>query len=223
MILDKNKTYLCIPVCAETTKELKKALDHAVSKAPDLIELRYDYFKDGIDPFLNTVYESEAKNLIFTFRSKDQGSPFDSSGEERLKAIKRADRSGLFDLLDVEDSLDMEMLVDTNRLIRSFHDFGPYKGKEKNKQRLLNLKEDGVLKGAFNVDNAYEFNDMVGLASELRRIFPERVFILIAMGEAGKQGRLFPEMLGSSVTFVSDVRASAPGQIDIDTWRKLRR
>jgi 3-dehydroquinate dehydratase-1 len=234
----RKQTYsLCIPVTSANGRQLLTDVREALACKPDFIEWRRDSFK-GEDlaeerRLLKTIEEMRGgTGLIYTFRSVLEGGAVLAEDALRLQAIKNCIDCGGADYIDVElnsapgfvPAVRQSLQGTACGLILSCHDFQKTREPSEIHEILQAMEEAGgdVLKLAMTAKNAQEAREAAEavIAYSLKS---DRPVIHIAMGEGGRMTRIFPEWTGGSMTFAAGRETTAPGQMDADTIRKLRR
>ncbi|MFA6507114.1 MAG: type I 3-dehydroquinate dehydratase [Treponemataceae bacterium] len=234
--IGSGRPKICVPLVGETKAEIIDEARLVASLAPDLVELRIDFFKDVHDPakVLDTL--REARNalgelpLLFTFRTRREGgkTSIDDAYYAELNGI--ACKSALIDLIDVE--------LNTPRSIRdaviamarekgvfvvvSNHDFEKTPNVDELVDRLVAASRIGdIAKIAVMPLSPEDVVSLLAATVAAKRQIGDAPIITISMGAFGVVSRLTGEAFGSAVTFGSAKAASAPGQIPVATLRTV--
>jgi len=217
-----NNGKICISVCAATADELIQQIKLAETLA-DVIEIRFDCLsknefnlldEDQSQKIFGKIINKKIKdkNLIFTFRSKEQGGKQELSLEERhIFWGSGWDHWGADLEEDVfDDSYDW--LYEPR--ICSYHDFdGVPNNLEEIYERIKSTELVDVIKIAVqtkDIADTIPIWKLLGKAkAENKRIIP------IAMGESGKWTRILGLAHGAFMTYASLNSGSetAPGQV----------
>ena len=119
-----NNGKICVSVCAKTIDELIENIRRAAEFA-DIVELRFDCLnKNNIRKVAKNI-RSINKQLLITFRPKEEGGKRDLSLGERLKFWEFFfwnNQGGNF-YADLELDLQLILKLDSNKIIVSYHDF----------------------------------------------------------------------------------------------------
>jgi len=211
---------ICVSVCAETADELIKDVKKAQEFA-DLIEVRFDCLEsDEIKKALAGL-PNTSKQLLATFRPKDQGGRREITLAERENFWQLAKA---FDWADIEpDMLGTIKDKRPGKLICSYHNFnGPPENLADVYENLRSAGAD-VLKIAVQTDDV---TDGLPLWDLLKKAKAENIHLIpIAMGEAGKWTRILGLAYGAPVTYAAleTGREVAPGQISAADLRDVYR
>ncbi len=187
--------------------------------------------KDGCEwilPALRLLKERIAdKPLLFTFRTKEEGGERRIAPEEYERLNQRAAAAGLADFVDIEinrgEDLFCRLCGAAHDLgvsvIGSFHDFEATPSKEKLEELLCRMQTLGadITKAAVMPRDERDVLTLLEASVEMKLLYADRPFITMAMGPLGAVSRLCGALTGSSVTFASAGKASAPGQLDAGT------
>lgn len=237
MHIARGMPKICTPLTGTNVDELLRECLLIRETAADFVEWRADFFQDVNN--INTVLQTLLKlkkalgelPLLFSFRTKEEGGEKEISQQDYLMLNKAAAASGCVDLIDIElfmgDEIVLELVGTAKRhqvyTIISNHDFD----KTPSKEKMLTIMERAIELGAdlpkIAVMPQTEEDVLAVCAAnlQLKRKFPEQPFIMIAMGRLGMISRFSGELFGSSVTFASAKKASAPGQISVDKLKEI--
>lgn len=235
MKIHAEDTVFCIPLVSENLESLTKEIEAVRSMNPDFVEWRVDYFK-GSEEELKKAFEQVSKlrdfgiGVIFTPRDEREGGmrPIDRS--ERMNLIEQA-LAHQMNYIDLETAMPSEereairgMLEGTEtQVIASHHDFKETLPEEDIIRSLEESLSLGDLpKLAMMCENEEDYQMIRRAGARFKDAHPEQPIILIGMGEFGISGRVYPEELGSNLSFASGVGSSAPGQVSLDEIRSRR-
>lgn len=225
---------IVVPVCCRTEAEALRDAEQAVSAGADMVEFRADAFERAEDPEaclqLTEKIRKAVKDLplLFTFRSAREGGLCQVSPETYGEITACAVRSGLADLVDVEQESDgaagLVRLAGehTVPVVMSFHDFRKTPPAPDLLRRLKDMEQAGasVAKIACMPESSADAAATLGASAEAYRTLgiPH---VLISMGETGAASRLAAEVFGSAFTFGRlPGGGSAPGQPDAEELRR---
>lgn len=227
---------ICVPLTARDEKTLKEEAKKTVDKQPDLIEWRADFYEKIDQPkevgkclaMLREIQEDIP--LIFTVRTKIEGGNREFSAEEYENILKEVSRNGQADLIDVEyfrDPSRMEKLIgnlheDGSKVIGSHHNFSGTYPKEELIRRMRKMDQAGadVLKLAMMPENLDDVCNLLKATREMVQEYTKCPVVTMSMSEMGRVSRYSGEVFGSSMTFATVGKASAPGQEDIERMRE---
>lgn len=226
---------IAVPVMGETVEEVLQGISNAENSKADLIEWRADYFplfhekEFDKESVLKILSESAAilsdKIFIVTLRSKMQGGKFDGNEEEALSFLDFVSDSGKADLLDFEyctfsenRSIIKKIHAKGQKIISSHHDFHGTPDKEVMHHLLYRMAtaDSEIVKLAVMPNDNADLLELLSVTNEFHKDFPDTPIITISMGVDGMLSRISGEFFGSSVSFASLEKASAPGQLSFD-------
>lgn len=225
------KPQICIPIVEKTEQEILETAKDYAGLSVDLVEWRIDFF-EGITDYERTVKlachlkEILPQKLIVTWRTiAEGGEPVaeEISYEKMLTAMTEANAC---DYLDMEMERACRIFEKAKKagikLIGSYHNFDLTPSEEEMLSRFKTMKEMGfdIAKIAVMPKTAEDVTRLLSVTETMKEENPDYPLITMAMGELGKISRLYGFLYGSSVTFASAGKASAPGQVDIDTVKK---
>ena len=238
LTIGEGKPKICVLVMgknkAEVVEEAKKAVD---SKA-DLIEWRADMLREGeFDEDYHNEILSEVRKvigdlpIIYTFRTLPEGGK-EIDNEKYQDLILSVANAGITDMIDVEifsfkfkarDIIDEIHSFTDVKVIGSYHDFSGTPDTAELVYRLSvidNCNAD-ILKIATMPHKKKDvMRIMTATVLSYTRPNPKPI-ISIAMGNMGRITRLLGEFTGSSITFASIGKSSAPGQMEITEVREI--
>lgn len=225
----------CIPIVAATLEEAEADLNSALKLNPDFIEFRYDAFREpenleSLLELLNNVTNNSG--IIFTYRAREEGGNRETDNEDRLNVITKVIEKKASNAIDIETISDVDFIEkikkvlenSDNQLILSYHNFEEIP-EEKAIKKAVNkaLNYGDIVKLAFMVNNKDSLKNLEILGQEFRIENSKIPLILIGMGEEGKETRILPEKYNSNLTFLSDKKSSAPGQVAYEEFDSLRK
>ena len=225
---------ICVSLTAKTKAELFEDAaaimgDEVASSVIDIVEWRADYYEGPIEgqvrpiePLAELRQIIGDKPLIFTYRTANEGGmgSIDSSYESLLKA---AIDSKLVDLVDVElfmgDEIASQLIAYAHangvKVIASNHDFEGTPELDEIVTRLKNMQKLGadLLKIAVMPKNMKDVLTLLEATVVMSEHYAQCPLVTIAMSDLGAITRVTGEVFGSSITFGTLGKLSAPGQI----------
>lgn len=195
----------------------------------DVLEVRLDLFSRN---YIQKEIKKKIKVLgvpaLFTYRRAE-----DSSVKSYVKLFPEDVEGILQDFNDNNNYLDIELNREDSiftdyhllnfRIIYSYHSFKKIISAKEMRDYIQNCrpvkKKNPIFKFAItpeNIEETAEFmNDIKGLSKQ-------NTMIGICMGESGILSRVFGDYFKSSYTYMTLGEPKAPGQISIETFKKLR-
>ena len=234
---DGRSPLICVPLVAQTLADLLADAAMAISQHPDMIEWRADHFVDigSSDLVLSAAYALREVAgdipLIFTVRSSAEGGQPVNLSPSALQTLRLVAADQLpFEFHDLEmqssEALIHELISRTHargrKVILSAHDFQgtpPEDVLESLFQRAHQLGAD-VGKVAVMPQVPEDVLRLLTVTQRMSKILPIPV-ISMAMGSLGAVSRIFGGVFGSSLTFATSGRESAPGQIPLQDLRAI--
>ena len=220
------------PIVGKTADEIIASARQIASAACDIAELRADYYervteRDTLLLTLERVRDAlDTKPLIFTFRSAGEGGMAQISAEDYASLAIAAAESGLVDAVDLEiftgDALVRQCVSAIHAagrvVIGSSHDFQktPPKNVLIGWMRKAQEMDADIAKIAVMPQNRADVLTLLAAAEEMTRLYADRPIAAMSMSALGVASRLCGESFGSSITFGTVARASAPGQPPVD-------
>ncbi len=227
-IFGNKRPLICVSVTEKNAEAAIEKIKQLSVKDIDVIELRADILESGdinkeVDIILDEALELlKYKPLIFTYRTKAEGGAGNPDEAVYINIIKNAARHKATDIVDVEPARlcnPKEVRGTIKRpVLMSYHDFQKTPQKEFVTERLSEMYEMGadIAKIAVMPQKMPDVATLLCASAEVKEKYPERPLITISMGKLGMTTRLAGGAFGSCLTFATDGRASAPGQIPFD-------
>lgn len=228
--IGQGQVKVIVPLVGRTRDEIIEAAKDAAVAPCQAVEWRVDYFEEayatgtvlGLLDELRAMLEQKA--LIFTWRTKQEGGQQIISGEDYYTLLEKVVRSGQVDAVDVEFAYYPDKraaLIEASkasgvRLLMSQHDFSRTPNADRIASQLLAMQEAGahIAKFACMPHNAGDVLALLSATYRVKKQYPKRPLITMAMGELGIISRLGGYVFGSDMTFASLGSASAPGQVN---------
>ncbi|MFZ3102922.1 MAG: type I 3-dehydroquinate dehydratase [Desulfitobacteriaceae bacterium] len=228
---------ICTPIIGKDQPTILAELTKVLTKEPDLLEWRVDFFEGIID--VQEVLDLAAKireiagdiPILFTIRSsKEGGQPIALAEEQVVDLYSAACRSKSVDLIDFELSNSTEQLLylrkvadeTATKLILSYHNFEYTPSPEIISFKFKQAEQLGadLVKVAVMPNNLEDVLTLLNLTLEAKKQLSIPV-ITISMGEYGALSRMFGWVFGSAVTFAVGEKSSAPGQVPIEDLKTV--
>jgi len=207
-----------------------------VLSGAELIEWRADFY-DGV---LNEQKIEETIKalrhiindipLIFTIRTDAEGGRIRISGANYANLLTFVTGTGEADIIDVElfkDGADIgELVQDIHALgslvIMSNHNFQKTPEKDEIIRRLCQMQELGadLPKIAVMPNSPADVLSLLCATEEMAMKHATKPLVTMSMGGLGSISRLSGEIFGSSMTFGSAGKSSAPGQISVSELKR---
>jgi len=199
------------------------------TKDIDVIEVRLDLFsRNYIQKEMKKKIKSLGLPALFTYRRAE-----DSSVKSYVKLFPEDVEGILKDFNDNANYLDIELnredTIFTNydqlnfRIIYSYHSFKKSIYAKEMKEFIQNSrpvkKKNPIFKFAITPEDIEETAEFM---NDIKLLAKTNTMIGICMGESGIISRVFGDYFSSSYTYMTLGEPKAPGQISIDTFRKLR-
>lgn len=228
--LGEGMPKICVPLVGQTLDQIKEEINYTRTLPANLVEWRADFFEHGDN--LEKVREallvirSELGDipLIFTFRSAQEGGAKGISASYYEKLNRDMIRTKMIDFIDIElftgeekaKSLITEAHEHGIYVICSNHDFEKTPSKEEILSRLRKMVDIGadIPKIAVMPNSPEDVLTLLDATWTMRKNFYDGPLITMAMGGLGLISRISGELFGSSVTFGTGKKVSAPGQIE---------
>lgn len=224
---------ICVPLVAKTKEEFLKSAEALHEVKLDLVEVRIDHFNDveNIEAVKELVKELrevlKETPILFTFRSLKEGGEKEVSTEYYKTLNIETARSGLVDLVDVElftgDEIVKEIVDEVHKagvkIVMSNHDFNKTPEREEIVRRLCKMQElnADLPKIAVMPKSAGDVLKLLQATNDMVTKYAETPIITMSMGGLGVISRIAGETFGSALTFGAAGKASAPGQVDVDS------
>lgn len=232
VVFGEGNPKICIPLTDTNFEDLKKSVQALKSAPFDFIEWRADFYMNIED---TAVREEAMKYLreelgetpiLFTIRTSVEGGKLEISTEDYTNVNISAAGSGLIDLVDVELSRGDETMQtisaaahQTNvKIIGSLHDNHATPAKERIVHHLCQMQRMGadIVKYAVTPQSPRDVLTLLDATLTMREEHAETPVITMSMGKQGVISRVCGSIFGSSVTFGTAGKASAPGQLPAD-------
>lgn len=228
---------ICVPIVGTTGEEILDAAEDIAGTAADIVEWRADWYEDifRFDRTKETLAYLRSVlgdiPLLFTFRTAGEGGARAVEKDEYVELNRKICGTGMADLVDVEAFTGDEAVADVIRtahengvrVIGSNHDFQKTPGKDEILSRLRRIQEMGadIPKIAVMPRSKKDVLILLEATEEMYREYADRPFITMSMAGDGVVSRICGEVFGSAVTFGAYVKASAPGQLEVEQLSQI--
>ncbi len=209
---------ICVPLVEKESKYVLKSAEQAIKLGADILEFRIDALEDPDPDEIQQLIIDIGHPMVATNRLASEGGFFSGSEEERISILIKAAKYA--DIVDIElqtnEKLRGKVIKASKSNIISYHDFK----KTPSFEELLNVvkqeKEIGDIAKFAVMANTYKDTLTV-----LKVLLEAKNTIGISLGEIGKYTRVVAPLFGSPITWASNVKESAPGQMDIKTTKNI--
>lgn len=230
-----GKPKIIVPMVGKNRRELLEEAGLIAKADCDIVEWRLDFFNGVLDftetsAFSRELKEMLKKPLLLTFRTKKEGGERELSAEKYFELYQTLIENGSADLLDVELFMPAEGVAGTIRhahqrkipVLLSSHDFEKTPAKASIIARLTRMEALGadICKIAVMPQTPADVLTLLDATQE-RKQSAGTPLITMSMGDLGAVSRISGAVFGSSATFASLQKASAPGQIPVAEMRKI--
>ena len=225
---------LCAIVLGETEEEIIRLAQAANEADCDLLEFRADHYSEILDigkakSILRKLKKTIKKPLIFTFRRFEEGGKARTDTAYYKELLLMTAQNSLADIIDLELSAGLgsdfikELKASGSYVILSLHDFNRTPGYSQIMDTFEQMEHEGadIIKVAYMPNSKKDVLNLMCATEEATSNYSTHPIIAISMGHLGLITRLLCEFTESAVTFASITRASAPGQINIDSLEKV--
>jgi 3-dehydroquinate dehydratase-1 len=202
----------------------------------ELIEWRADFYDNVLDePKIEETLRSLRQiinniPLIFTIRTDAEGGKLHISGADYANLLKFVAGTGEADIIDVElfkDGVEIGKLVEEIHafdvlVIMSNHNFTETPEKDEIINRLRKMQELGadLPKIALMPNSPADVLCLLTATEEMASKYATKPLVTMSMGGLGSISRLSGEVFGSSMTFGTAGKSSAPGQISVSELKQ---
>ena len=235
LVIGQGKPKVCLPIVGVNNEEILETLKKYQTMTFDLIELRIDFYQDihdlgKVNEMLKMVKENTNKPILFTYRSLREGGQIQLSNEEYCALVECACQSGCVDLIDIElmsGKLVVYQLVEMIHqhhlsVIMSYHNFDMTPDSKDLQEYLESMEvlDADILKIAVMPQSREDVVRLMTVTAQMSEKI-NRPLVTMSMGKLGVVTRISGELTGSSITFASGGKASAPGQIGVDDMNDI--
>lgn len=228
-----GKPKIIVPIVGVTKEDIISEAATFDKLPLDVVEWRVDWF-EGCDDFakveevLKGLREALGETpMLMTFRTKKEGGEKAIEMNDYIDLNVNAAKSGLVDMVDVEvfsgDDVVKTIIEGAHangvKVVASNHDFFKTPEKDDIVSRLVKMQELGadIPKIAVMPQSRKDVLTLLEATEEMAFHKADRPIITMSMAGDGVISRLCGEVFGSSMTFGAAKKASAPGQMGVET------
>ncbi len=217
---------ICVSIGRETLGDAISVAQSVTAQA-DVIEIRLDSLTEpAILPFMENVDTA----LLFTNRPQWEGGQSTGDEDERLELLFEAvaENAAYVDLellasAESQQRMRSALQESSTQLILSWHNFTDTPSREELVGRMAMMQDNGADIGKI-ITTAHDHDDVLRVL-QLQEVAQKLNFPLIAfcMGGPGVISRVATCELGGYMTYcaVNETEATAPGQLAVETLRKI--
>lgn len=232
IVLGEGIPKICVPLTDTDIEGLNASTENMMNAPFDLIEWRADFYKDIEDEAVRlqamTFLRSRLADtpVLFTIRTSVEGGKLEITTEDYISLIISVINSGLMDIVDVELSRGDDTLKTIVaaahqagvKVIGSLHDNLSTPSKDRIVHHLCQMQQLGadIVKFAVTPESPRDVLTLLDATLTMREEHNDTPIITMSMGSQGTVSRVCGSIFGSSVTFGTAGKASAPGQLPAD-------
>lgn len=231
LIIGQGTPKICVPIVGSTKQQIQREIGSIIEAKADLVEWRVDLYEhvaslENVQQMLSWMKEQLGNcPLVFTFRTVDEGGTTPINRDEYVGLLRCAVQSHMVDLVDVELFVGDETIKSIIefahehgvKVIVSNHDFEKTPSKDELISRIRKMWQLGadLPKVAVMPQCREDVLTLLSATESVTREEAKSPIISMSMGRDGMISRLCGEFFGSSITFASSGKTSAPGQMDV--------
>lgn len=234
--IGKGKPKLVVPIIGRTKEEIINEASKLKSKLFDMVEWRVDYFEyafevEEIEDVLIQLRKILSDiPILFTFRTDKEGGERQIDIETYELINKYVLDKKLIDIIDLELFMGNKVI---NKIVKvahnnnvkvliSNHDFEKTPVCEDIILRFKTMDDldADILKIAVMPNNKLDVLELMKAATMIQDN-TDKPIVSISMSQLGMVSRFCGEIFGSSLTFGSIGKLSAPGQINVEDLNNL--
>lgn len=237
LIGEGSTPLVCTPLVGKTREAIFTELEKVLTKKPDIIEWRCDFFEDitntkKVVEIANQIkVKAEELPIIFTIRStREGGQPIPLSDDQAIKLNAAIASNTNIEYIDCELSntpehiqyLKQATAKNGAKIIASYHNFdytpdADFLAKKFDEAQAYQLDVAKVAVMPQKLEDVLTLLSAT-LAAKNRLRIP---LITMSMGGYGAISRMVGGVFGSSLSFAVGAKSSAPGQVPIDDLRTV--
>ncbi|MFR1296654.1 MAG: type I 3-dehydroquinate dehydratase [Coprobacillus cateniformis] len=218
-----------MPIVGKNEKEIIQQFQSFQGLPYDVIELRIDFYQEirnssSLKSVLQKLRSMTDLPILLTYRSSREGGQMQLSDEEYQTFVKQACESQCIDLIDIElmsgNTLVFQLVEIAHqndiKVVMSNHDFDktPCFSDMMNRLEQMEILGADICKLAVMPITYKDVITLLNMTLEMSHKL-ERPIVTMAMGKIGVISRITGELTGSSMTFASAGKISAPGQMNV--------
>ena len=236
--IGKGKPKVVVPIVGATKEEIINEVSKLKLERLDMVEWRVDYFEHAFE--IEKIEEILIKlrkillniPILFTFRTDKEGGQKEIDMERYELINKSVLDKKLIDIIDLELFMDnkvineiVKLAHDNNiKVLISNHDFEKTPFCEEIISRFKTMDELGadILKIAVMPKNKLDVLELIKATTIMQdNNTINKPIVSISMSQLGIVSRFCGEIFGSALTFGSEGKLSAPGQINVEDLNNL--
>ena len=227
--IGEGKPKVCLPIVGKNEKEIIQQFQSFQGLPYDVIELRIDFYQEirnssSLKSVLQKLRSMTDLPILLTYRSSREGGQMQLSDEEYQTFVKQACESQCIDLIDIElmsgNTLVFQLVEIAHqndiKVVMSNHDFDktPCFSDMMNRLEQMEILVADICKLDVMPITYKDVITLLNMTLEMSHKL-ERPIVTMAMGKIGVISRITGELTGSSMTFASAGKISAPGQMNV--------
>ena len=227
--IGEGKPKVCLPIVGSDYDDILRQAHSFEQFEYDLVEFRVDFYKDllhknALLSLLKDLRRVIQKPILLTYRSKKEGGCVQLTDQQYIDLITNVCQSHCIDLVDIElmsgNTLVYQLIEIAHqnqvKVILSNHDFDKTPTDIDMRQVLEHMEIMGgdIYKMAVMPQTYKDVIRVLNVTLEMSHKLKQPI-VTMAMGELGMITRMTGELTGSSMTFASAGKASAPGQMSV--------
>ena len=227
--IGEGKQKVCLTIVGKNEKEIIQQFQSFQGLPYDVIELRIDFYQEirnssSLKSVLQKLRSMTDLPILLTYRSSREGGQMQLSDEEYQTFVKQACESQCIDLIDIElmsgNTLVFQLVEIAHqndiKVVMSNHDFDktPCFSDMMNRLEQMEILGADICKLAVMPITYKDVITLLNMTLEMSHKL-ERPIVTMAMGKIGVISRITGELTGSSMTFASAGKISAPGQMNV--------
>lgn len=229
LCVGEGKPKICLPIVGKNNQEIIEQVKSFEHLDYDLVEIRIDFYEnikvdnDVID-LLKQVRNILDCPILLTYRSLKEGGHIQLNDDEYRHLIKIVCESHFVDIVDIELMSGNELVFELveiahhhqMKVMMSNHDFyqTPSSLDMKNRLEKMEILGGDILKIAVMPQSKKDVIELLNMTIDMSERLNKPI-VTMSMGRLGVVSRICGELTGSSITFASAGKVSAPGQIAV--------
>jgi 3-dehydroquinate dehydratase-1 len=232
-LVGEGRPKVVVPIVERSANDILQRAAQLATMPIDIVEWRADWFESFSDSDALCRCLRDLRNklgdipLLFTFRTRAEGGEQALSHQEYIDLCRTVCSTRCVDLLDVEmltageDVLSVIENAHRTELpvMCSSHNFNSTPSQAEMVRRMVQMQRMGadIAKLAVMPRTPGDVLALLAATTEMRQCHSTTPVVTMSMGALGSVSRLCGEVFGSSMTFASVDKQSAPGQFDLAT------
>ena len=232
LVFGEGEMKICIPVCEKTLKEAVREVREIKKTKAQMVEWRMDYFEEDIASSAEAIFEAAGHMpVLCTFRTKAEGGEKDIDAESYFALYEELAARGAkmvhleLAICGAYEAYAFQFIAALHAMgvvvVISSHNFENTPPREEIKQtyELMRMLDADLPKVAVTPKDQRDVMTLFTAMAEVSETcWP---LIGISMGGIGRVSRVRGSIFGCAITFATREKASAPGQIDVETLVRL--